>query len=634
MYSGSAWLVSTRKGEIVRVNGLAGRVDAAPVGITRPGDAVQVVQTDDLVLVAANAYLSSIDPRLLAPTRGASLQSAGARILATGKRAYVLDPASETVYRLDPRTLRPAGPMVALPGRAGDTALQEGGERLWVALPDLGALTLVENDVAGMPVPAGAPGPHLVFARVAGQTWVLNGNDGTAGQLRADGATSRRIQLGADYEGTALLPAAGDSPLLVFALPGSRRLAVLEPGREQPRIESIPVAVGPLGAPLVADGLVYVPDEGSGRLAVYDLARHEFKSPISVTATAATDLELFRAGGMVWANAMSTPDAVAVYDGVVHRIVKYGEPAAPPIAPSPTRTPAATAPPNPNPNPKTPASAIPTRSVPGTPSAGPAAGGAGPSSATPPARATSPARGGDAGPSGEDGADDAATGPPERVPDLTGDDSTDSARRPGENGGIPITRRNGPYTHQTAFGRVVVEAGNGYVDVSWELPAGEGGPTDLAWMAGARGGGGAGNGGPLPPGSTSTRFNVTYTGDTPTLTFSSAANTFSFDIRAWELCDFCNYGHPTYTVPLRDAPHGTPIGTALPPVPDGQMGNQVELHCVAESTVEYADPVYPGRVGTFAWYKITYQGATGYVPTNYISIPDTGMEPRYAVRPC
>ncbi len=100
------------------------------------------------------------------------------------------------------------------------------------------------------------------------------------------------------------------------------------------------VAAGRLAAPQVLGDRVYLPDQSTGSLVVYDSGAGRIVAQIAVSGRAGP-LDVFVSDGMLRANDAAGPDAVAVDDqGGVHHIGKY-QPDIPSAPPAPTSAPPA-----------------------------------------------------------------------------------------------------------------------------------------------------------------------------------------------------------------------------------------------------------------------------------------------------
>src|SRR5205807_183742 len=82
-----------------------------------------------------------------------------------------------------------------------------------------------------------------------------------------------------------LVPAATDGPTVPVLAADSGSLALVDTAAGQQSNARVPVEGHRLGAPQVLGHRVYVPDETTGSLIVYDTAAAAFDDTISVTGT-------------------------------------------------------------------------------------------------------------------------------------------------------------------------------------------------------------------------------------------------------------------------------------------------------------------------------------------------------------
>jgi hypothetical protein len=328
-----AWLVNTAVGTASHVNGLSAESDGE---VTLPGTSGHRLDIGrggpaPIVVDKTSGALGEIDPARQSFTWSALL-SKNEIVVSRGAAVYAVAPGDSAVDRLDPRTLRPsAGPAVASvapPRRVAGMALADDGT-LWLA-----------DDTAGTVIPIGARGAgraakvapagdtlSLIAPASGGQIAVLDSTRGVLVGVSAAGALGKLPFPSSSSSARLLLGSAAD-PSAVPVVRTGVGCALFVADLATHAVTAVDLtaagACANLGAPVAAQGRVYVPDDAHGRLIVYDLAAGRFQAAIAV-ADGPADLELFSLGGRLWANDPAGPDAVVVDGGgVPHRIHKYG----------------------------------------------------------------------------------------------------------------------------------------------------------------------------------------------------------------------------------------------------------------------------------------------------------------------
>ncbi len=327
---GSAWLWSTVNGWVTHVNGPSGKPDFnVPVPGSR-GHRVELSQDGVSILVSDldTGVVSRIDPAGM----GLLSRSFGPgefRVLARGEIAYLVEAATGTVTRIDPRTLDVIGSPVGI-GAPITGAGIDADDVLWVAVATRGELVAVHSDGSVTPVPLARPGGQLTMTIAAGQPVAV---DATAPAL---------VPTSARGAGTAVVlppPAGGGRPLLVAPSVEGRVVPVLVEGTSVLFLVDLDHGSGSgairqvmlasqapstrLGAPVINAGRVYVPDHGTGRVLVYDMERGRFEEPIRMAGGPGM-LTVFVHDNSVWINRVDGADAVTIGpDGRARRVNKY-----------------------------------------------------------------------------------------------------------------------------------------------------------------------------------------------------------------------------------------------------------------------------------------------------------------------
>lgn len=324
-----AWLSSGARGEVVHAHGLTGEVDGKVV--LPPGTAgrqVSVAQDGEttLVLDEQTGRVVRIDTSQLTAEQSADHGAAGLRLVSGGTYAYVLDPARGTVQRIDPALTTAKGPPVELGGKPG-AAVVDGEGTLWVPLPDKGTVvpfvkgrkhTAVKVAEAGHELTLTLAGGRPVVTDRTAATMTVLTVTGVQGTFELDGGMA-----GADPAGV-LVPAETDGSAVPVLATGSGELVVVDVRSGNTVRARVPVRGREPGAPQLLGKRVYIPDESTGGLLVYDTSLSALAEPVPVT-DGAGELELFVQDGLLWVNDPNGAAAAVIdADGGVRHIAKYG----------------------------------------------------------------------------------------------------------------------------------------------------------------------------------------------------------------------------------------------------------------------------------------------------------------------
>lgn len=349
-----AWLTSGARGEVVHAHGLTGDVDgriALPSGTT--GHPVSVARDGrtPLLLDGRTGRVVRLDAAQLTAAQSTKYGAAGLQLVSGGAYAYLVDPAKGTVQRIDPARTTPEGSPQKLGGRPGN-AVVDGTGTLWVPLPDRGTVVPFVAGRRGTAIEVADSGHDLALTLAAGRPVLTDRTAAVTKVLTATGVQGT-FDLGDAIAGAdpqdVLVPARTDGSLVPVLAAGSGDLVLVDVRTRQTLRARIPVAGLKPGAPQLLGRRVYIPDESTGRLLVYDTSLSASAAPVRVSGAAGA-LELFVRDGLLWANDPDGADA-AVIDakGGVRHIAKYRtdapgarEPGAKPVEDSlPTAVPAA-----------------------------------------------------------------------------------------------------------------------------------------------------------------------------------------------------------------------------------------------------------------------------------------------------
>ncbi|MCP2354534.1 hypothetical protein HD597_001554 [Nonomuraea thailandensis] len=310
-----AWLWTAARGRIVHVNGLSGEVDGYLDD--KAGRRLRVVQDGGNVLLVDDrtGYVSRVEPSQLTVTETRDLGAAGTQLAMSGSTAYAVDPAAGKVQQIDPVTLGTVGAALTLPGPLG-AARVDGGGRLWVPVTARGQVVPVSNGTAASPIKVGEPGEELSVTIAGGLPVVVNTRAATATIIGSDGGVGEiTLPKGVAQaaRGGALTPAATEGALVPILAPGgSGLLVVIDTGSNS--VLSTKLATrdpAGLGVPQVLGSKVYVPDQGSGALIVWDSAAGGRPTTLQV-AQEPGPVDVFVKDGLLWANDENGDKAVVI----------------------------------------------------------------------------------------------------------------------------------------------------------------------------------------------------------------------------------------------------------------------------------------------------------------------------------
>ncbi|TYB68859.1 hypothetical protein FXF51_10155 [Nonomuraea sp. PA05] len=376
-----AWLWTKARGKIVHVNGLSGEVDGYLDD--KAGRQLRVVQDGGNVLLVDDrtGYVSRVEPSQLTVTETRDFGAAGMQLAMAGDTAYAVDPAAGKVQQIDPATLDTRGAALTLPAPLGAARI-DGGGRLWVPVTAQGQVVPVTNGTAASPVKVGEPGEELSITIAGGLPVVVNTRAATATIIGSDGGVGEiTLPKGVAQaaRGGALTPATTEGPLVPILAPGDSGLLVVIDTGSNSVLSTRFTAADPakLGVPQVLGTKVYVPDQGSGSLIVWDSAAGGRPTTLQV-AQRPGPVDVFVKDGLLWANDENGDKAVVIDpEGRKHDVDKDdsdvpGPSSTPKPRPTPRTEPTrADTPPDPDPEPeqepvKTPErpSATPTREAP------------------------------------------------------------------------------------------------------------------------------------------------------------------------------------------------------------------------------------------------------------------------------
>jgi hypothetical protein len=320
------WLTSTKKGELVHVNGLSGKVDGKVTLSGATGHRMKVVQQGGVVLIVdeVTGVVSRVDPAHLNVVQGATYRGAqGMQVVSAAHTAYALDQMKGSVQRLDPMTLATLGNPLALTGPLGPANI-DATSVLWVPVPANGQAASVHSGLAGQPVSIGRSGDDLALTIAAGVPVIT---DFTSAQSIILGPSNTHVMarlpssISQAPKNSVLAPTITDGQLV--PLLAGRSLVVLNSGSGSISSVSLGLPKHKLSAPQALGQRVYIPDESSGSLLVYDAATNRMEQTVPVTGKPGP-LDAFVKDGLLWVNGPDAAKAVVVDGSGSHKpIQKY-----------------------------------------------------------------------------------------------------------------------------------------------------------------------------------------------------------------------------------------------------------------------------------------------------------------------
>jgi hypothetical protein len=320
------WLTSTKKGEVVHVNGLSGKVDGKVTLSGSSGHKMKIIQQGGVVLIVdeVTGVVSRVDPAHLNVVQGATYRgAAGMQVVSGSGAAYALDQTKGSVQRLDPMSLATLGNPLSLTGPLGAGAI-DATSVLWVPVPTYGQAASVHGGQAGRPVGVGQARDDIWLTIAAGAAVVT---DFTAAQsvILGPNGTQTKVRLPSSValarKGTVLAPSSTDGQLVPLLAGGS--LVVLNSGSGSLSSVSLRLPRHQLAAPQALGQKVYIPDQSSGSLIVYDTATNRMEQSVAVTGRPG-QLDAFVKDGLLWVNGPDSARAVVVDgSGGHHPVQKY-----------------------------------------------------------------------------------------------------------------------------------------------------------------------------------------------------------------------------------------------------------------------------------------------------------------------
>lgn len=320
-----AWLSNDTDGSVTHVNGVTKQADATVGGLAPGGHKLVVSQDGTTVLITdpVTGQVVRVDPDQLKVTQSAQYGAVHSRILMRGSTAYVVDSDNAVVRRIDPLTLAQVGTPVRLSGTFGAAAI-DASSTLWVCDTSTGSVTPITGDTAGTPITAGQPGDRISIT-IARDGPVLTDSTSNTMTLISGVTATASVNLPAGGSGDLLTPTSTEGTVVPAVAARAGLLVLVDTSTSVPTTVTLDGLAGDdLGTPQTLGGRVYVPDNTTGSLIVYDAATGQRAPTIPVTTGHPSALDVFVKDGMLWVNDASGQAAVTVdASGVASHIDKY-----------------------------------------------------------------------------------------------------------------------------------------------------------------------------------------------------------------------------------------------------------------------------------------------------------------------
>jgi hypothetical protein len=343
----SAWLFSSTKGEVARVNGETGKVDTRFKVVDAQGHVIQVSQSDRYLMLRdlTTGKVSSLDLATLQISATTQTTAGlGVTLALSGDAAFIVDAVQGTVRQLDPIALTPVGePLRFPPGMLGGTF--DGAGTLWIAVPSEGTVVAIRPaqlhpspDTASNPqvahtIAVADPEHDLSMSTLSSGVALVDSTAGTLTTVQGDKPKVMKLPLGG--VGTVPNQTTGDSiPVTVvddrhvYVVNGTQVTDFTVPGSDTDFSPAVAFA-----------DRFYVADEHAGK--VYVLDRSGTLVDTIAIPTGGGKLELSIRGEHLFINAPGAASArvvdkhgrVKVVDKYANNIVGADPPPVPPPTP-------------------------------------------------------------------------------------------------------------------------------------------------------------------------------------------------------------------------------------------------------------------------------------------------------------
>lgn len=348
----SAWLFSSTKGEVARVNGETGKVDTRFKVVDAQGHVIVVSQSDRYLMLRdlTTGKVSSLDLATLQISATTQTTAGlGVTLALSGDSAFIIDAVQGVIRQLDPVALTPVGePLRFPPGVLGGTF--DGAGTLWLVVPSEGTVVGIKpaqvrpspgapaNPVVARTIPVTDPGHDLSMSTLSAGVAVLDSTTATLTTVQNDKPRVLKLPLA----GVGTLPNHATADSVPVTVVDNRHVYVVN-GTHVNEF-AVPGNGGPVSPAVPFAGRFYVADNRAGR--VYELdGSGTLVNTISIP-DADGQLELSIRGGHLFINAPNSSSArvvdnhhrVKVVDKYANNIVGAEPPAVPP-PPAPPKPP-------------------------------------------------------------------------------------------------------------------------------------------------------------------------------------------------------------------------------------------------------------------------------------------------------
>lgn len=322
LFSGDVWLADQATGAVTQVLGFAGRA-GAQAKVASPGDPFTVVQRSDgaYILNARTGRLTRVAndrQGVAASQREPGDPSALQVVAAAGPATWVVDDTSGIVQQVDPATLVPRGPQIALGGPVGP-ATSDGAGSLWLPLASRGLVEEVPVD-GGTPRShvVGQPGDSLALVSTSDGIWAV---DPQAGKLVALSDPARPPAAIPQFSSGQPAPVTASSPSSpdIVVVDGSQ---VIDVNTATAMVSSVSGSGYPSVTAAVINGnRVYLLDGAGHQLDVLNMDPLSMVGPVPVPPGSN---QLVTHDELVFVNNSQSPAAVVVApNGAVTDLSKY-----------------------------------------------------------------------------------------------------------------------------------------------------------------------------------------------------------------------------------------------------------------------------------------------------------------------
>lgn len=351
----SAWLWSSGRGEVARVNGETGRVDTRYRVADAKGHVIQISQTDRYLVMRdlATGKVSSLNLATLqiaATTQ--TTPGLGITVALATDSAFIVDTVQGIVRQLDPLSLTPVGaPLRFPPGLSGGTFDNAG--TLWLAVPSEGTVvairpanphpstgtTTVANPAVVRSATVAAPGHDLSLSTLDVGVAVL------------DETAARLTTLVSGQTHAASIPLSGPAVVAAHTTGGDVAVTATENRHiyvvhdSQVTGFTVPGSGADLAPAVAFGGRFYVADNASSTVYVLDatgqlvstIAVHGGKDPLDLDVRG--DHLFINAPGSSTARVVDLRNNVKTVNKYANNVLGGDPPPSPPAPPPPAKPP-------------------------------------------------------------------------------------------------------------------------------------------------------------------------------------------------------------------------------------------------------------------------------------------------------